>query len=94
MPGYYVPKKNRCKDGVCMTRPPISLLFATSSSLYTSVKSAKAVATTYDENKSSSDSIVGKSEGNIIKQGSGGNSYAGYLARKKGTSYCTCNVKK
>lgn len=92
MPNYYVPKKNRCKDGPCMTMPD-NLLFATSSSINSSIKSSKTAHTTYDENKDITN-VIGKGEGNIRKQGSGGNSYAGYLARKKGATYCNCNVKK
>lgn len=94
MPGYFVPKKNRCLGGECMSMPPSSLLFATSSSIHSSIKSSRTVSTTYEENKNVSSSIIGKGEGNTRKQGSGGNSYAAYLARKKGTSYCNCNVKK
>lgn len=94
MASYYIPKKNRCQNGACMSNPASNLLSATSSSVHSSTTSSKTVANTYDSTKTVSSSIVGKGQGNARKQGSGGNSYADYLARKKGTSYCNCNVKK
>ena len=83
---YYVPKKNRCCNTPCTS--PFNLTFAVSSSLNTSVLSSKTEYTTYEENKNVSSNIIGKGVGNTRKQGSGGNSYAGYLARLKGNKYC------
>tara|TARA_B100001063_G_C16729126_1_gene538193 strand:+ start:1351 stop:1617 length:267 start_codon:yes stop_codon:yes gene_type:complete len=83
---YYVPKKNRCCDGPCIS--PFKLTFAVSSSLNTSVTSSKSEYKTYEDNKNVSSNIVGKGVGNTRKQGSGGNSYDSYLARLKGNKYC------
>ena len=35
-----------------------------------------------------------KGSGNTKKHGSGGNSYANYLAKKKGISNCNCEISK
>ena len=88
MASYYVPKKNRCQNGLCMCNSICGVSSATSSSVQSSTTSSKTVATTYDSTKTVSSSIVGKGQGNARKQGSGGNSYADYLARKKGIIYC------
>ena len=83
---YYVPKKNRCPHGPCVS--PFPLMFAISSSLNTDKQASKVEYQTYEDNKNVSPQIVGKGEGNTRKQGSGGNSYSGYLARLKGRKYC------
>ena len=77
MPSYFVPKKNRCPNGGCPSVALGMLNFATSSSYNTSVVGNKTVYT---------NNIAGKD--NTVKQGSGGNSYAAYLARKKGGCDC------
>lgn len=93
MPGYYVPKKNRCPcdvSGNCPCMSPFNLTFATQSSLYNSVTSAKVVYNNYEDTKNISN-IVGKGMGNTRKMGSGGNSYSAYLAKRKGNQYCECD---
>lgn len=94
MPGYYVAKKNRCScdfSGNCGCMSPFNLTFATQSSLFSLIKASKVVNKTNNENKNIDNFIVGKGEGNIRKLGSGGNSYADYLAKKRGVQYCDCN---
>ena len=89
---YYVPKKNRCGGEPCMS--PFKLMFGTTSNIYSVAVAARTEYKTYEDNKTESTTIVGKGEGNARKQGSGGNSYANYLARRKGIELCNCNVKK
>ena len=96
MPGYYVPKKNRCEceisgNDCCVS--PFPLLFASSSSMNTSVDKSSTV---YNSDKSTEGigNGVGKGTGNARFMGSGGNSYDAYLAKKKGKLYCNCNVNK
>ena len=81
---YFVQKKNRCKNLECVSYTSPYLCFATSSSAHTTTKTAE---NTYADGNS----FVN----NTTKRGSGGNSYAGYLARKVGHIKCTknCNVK-
>lgn len=98
MPGYYVPKKNRCYNTTtgatsCFS-PPAQLFFAVNSSKQNDLRQSKTVnyvETNQDNNPSA---VTMKGEGNLRKKGSGGNSYANYLARKKGNIYCNCNTKK
>lgn len=92
MPSYYVPKKNRCScsDGSCCD-VPIFLNYSTLSSINASVEKSKTVYYTDTQNASASTTITGKGVGNVRKQGSGGNSYDAYLAKKKGLQYCNCN---
>ena len=77
---YFVQKKNRCKNGTCTSYTCQYCCFATSSSMHTQTKSAKTVYANAFKN-------------NITKRGSGGNSYAGYLARRVGNIKCKCNEK-
>jgi hypothetical protein len=93
MPSYYVAKKNRCPcdiSGSCACMSPFNLTFATQSSLFSSIKTSLIVNKTYNENKNI-ENIIGKGEGPVRKVGSGGNSYAAYLAKKRGVLYCDCN---
>ena len=77
----YFLHRNRCFS--CPTPKGPYLCFATSSSLYTQSKTAKS---TYVDGNTFKD--------NKTKRGSGGNSYAGYLARRVGELKCSdCNVK-
>ena len=77
---YFVHKKNRCSKGGCAFFKCSYCCFATSSSMNTQTKTAKTVyATPFVNNKT--------------KRGSGGNSYAGYLARRVGHIKCDCNSK-
>ena len=90
---YFVKKKNIYKNdldnpqnNVCVSYKSPYLCFATSSSAYTTTKSAK---NTYAGGKKTHSDPT-KFEDNTVKRGSGGNSYAGYLARKVGHK-CTTN---
>lgn len=85
MANYYVPKKNRCPG--CLTIGNGNLTFATSSSMNTNSVTSRMV---YNVSKSQQTSAViqKKGSGNIKKHGSGGNSYAAYLAKKTGNILC------
>ena len=77
---YFVQKKNRCTSGTCTHYQCAYCCFATPSSQNTQTIAAKTV---YKNN------FVN----NRTKRGSGGNSYAGYLARRVGNLKCGCNSK-
>lgn len=82
-----------CGDGEnCNILPKPKLYVKNrSSSLMSSLLGSKHV---YASAKShiGLESIKGK--GNTVKHGSGGNSYANYLAKKKGIISCNCDVEK
>jgi hypothetical protein len=91
MPSYYVAKKKVCK--LC-SGPDCSLndiinqkVEWVSSSEQTQFNTSKTVFGMYNILTSQD-----KAKGNTIKQGSGGNSSASYMARKKGglQQYCNC----
>ena len=77
---YFVQKKNRCTHGKCFAFTCTYCCFATSSSMHTQTKTAKAVS-------------AAPFKDNTTKRGSGGNSYAGYLARRVGKIKCACDQK-
>lgn len=77
---YFVQKKNRCTNGSCVSYKCAYCCFATSSSQQTQTLTAQSTF--------SKDFI-----NNRTKRGSGGNSYAGYLARRVGNLKCVCNTK-
>ena len=78
---YFVQKKNRCKNGQCVAYKCAYCCFATSSSQNTQTLTAKTVQGS------------GGISTNKTKRGSGGNSYAGYLARRVGQIKCGCDTK-
>lgn len=77
---YFVQKKNRCKNGGCIHYQCAYCCFAAQSSQNTHTLTAKTTQ--------SKDFV-----NNRTKRGSGGNSYAGYLARRVGQLKCTCDTK-
>ena len=81
MPSYYVARKGRCKLSCPAVRPtPTETLFkARSSSVNTKRLSSLTAIKNY-----SNQTQAQKNNGNVQKRGSGGNSYAAYLARKVG----------
>ena len=87
MPSFYVPKKNRCPG--CLSIGYGKLNFATSSSVNTNNVGANTV---YQVSKSQDTPSVEekKGKGNTQKRGSGGNSYAAYLAKKRGQINTNC----
>lgn len=93
MPSYYISKKNRCAGQGCNGSSgtgSIQKIVGVESSSQSQFLSSKNVYTFY-ENLTPQD-IEQKGQGNLMKKGSGGNSYADYLARKKGglSQYCGC----
>lgn len=89
MPSYYVPGRNRCRscNGLQNTTVYQRLTNAPSSQ-QTQILNSGAVYSTYN--------LMSKQRqdmGNLVKKGSGGNSYDSYLMRKKGIleDYCNCN---
>lgn len=92
---YYVAKKNRCPScadcslNACWS--PVQLLFAINSSKQNDIISSKHVYRTETQQDLNPFVVEQKGTGNIKKRGSGGNSYASYLARKRGEFYsCDC----
>lgn len=87
---YYVPKKNRCNcySTECCQYGNGQLCFASTSSQKTQTKTSTSV---YSTDKTQQ--MGGKFKSNRQKRGSGGNSYAAYLARKTGNIKCVCNSK-
>ena len=84
---YYIPKKNRCSClNVGINSGPCNIftMFAISSSLNSSIKASNNV---YITNSNLDDS---KGKGNLIKKGSGGNSYQAYIYKLRGNKNC-CN---
>ena len=78
---YFVQKKNRCKNGECISYRGAYFSFANKCSQYTHRKTNQVTYANAFEN-------------NTTKRGSGGNSYAGYLARRVGQLQCSsCNTK-
>ena len=93
---YYVPKKNRCKISCPVsgsTQPSRhELLFkSTLSSINAYNTGAKNVYSAFRSQHSNGLALyANKGTGNLQKRGSGGNSYAAYLARIKGDLLCCC----
>lgn len=85
-------RKMRCQDCDDCNVVPTPILYkgTTSSSLYFNIKNSKHVY----NSEESQNSITEKGQGNTKKRGSGGNSYAAYLAKKQGKIYCDCNIAK
>jgi hypothetical protein len=82
---YYIPKKNRCRCsdvGINIGPCNIFTLFAKSSGLHTSIKASNNVYL----NSQNLDETKGI--GNVIKRGSGGNSYQAYIYKIKGNRNC------
>jgi hypothetical protein len=93
MPSYYVSKKNRCNGQGCTGSNglgAIQNIVGVHSSTQAQFVSSKNVYTFYKN--LTPQEIEEKGQGNLMKKGSGGNSYADYLARKKGglSQYCGC----
>lgn len=95
MPSYYNTKKPRCTT--CSTEAgvqnwtPFFLTFATTSSLRSGKQSAETVYTVETTQDQNPNAVALKGSGNIKKHGSGGNSYASYIAKKKGEFFCPCS---
>jgi len=96
MANYYVPKKNRCRcfSGISGEAPPCCSFnnttlrnYATSSSMNTNSITSRMVYQVYTSQQTNA-VIQQKGSGNIKKHGSGGNSYAAYLAKKTGNIDC------
>jgi hypothetical protein len=94
---YYVAKKNRCptcadcspSSSNCIS--PFLLSFAITSSKQNDIVSSKQVYKTETQQDSNPLVVQQKGIGNTKKRGSGGNSYASYLAKKRGEYYvCDC----
>lgn len=93
MPSYYISKKNRCNGQGCNGNNNIGNIQKISgveSSTQAQFVSSKNVYTFYKN--LTPQEISEKGQGNLMKKGSGGNSYADYLAHKKGKlpQYCGC----
>ena len=95
---YYVPKKNRCKISCPVSNPAVpptrteTLFKSTLSSINAYNKGARTVYSVFLSQQYNSQAQANKGTGNLQKRGSGGNSYAAYLARKKGKCLCCfCN---
>jgi hypothetical protein len=93
MPSYYVSKKNRCAGQGCNgsnSVGSIQKVTSVESSTQAQFVTSKTVYTFYKN--LTPQEIEEKGQGNLMKKGSGGNSYADYLARKKGglSQYCSC----
>ena len=86
---YFVQKKNRCTHGKCFAFTCTYCCFATSSSMHTQTKTAKAVYSETINNPTE----CGSFKDNTTKRGSGGNSYAAYLAYRVGKIKCKKNSK-
>ncbi len=98
MANYYVPKKNRCRcitgisgetpSTLCCSFSDVKLRnYATSSSMNTNSVTSRMVYNVHQSQQTSA-AIQKKGSGNIKKHGSGGNSYAAYLAKKTGNIDC------
>ena len=83
MPSYYVAKKNRCNGYDCGVSSvgSVQKIVGSEASTYTQISGTNNVNAFY--NSLSVEAIEQKGQGNIMKKGSGGNSYADYMARKK-----------
>lgn len=96
MPSYYVPKKNRCNgcSGITIGVGVSSFSQTTGipSSSQNQIVNGKEVYTFYQTLTPSA--LQQKGLGNTMKKGSGGSSYADYMARKKGAlqQYCNCSL--
>jgi hypothetical protein len=102
---YYVAKKNRCPNcsscndydpsncGTCEPTncmSPFTLIFATTSSNQNDIRSSIQVYKTEIQQDNNPFVVQKKGRGNIKKRGSGGNSYASYLAKKRGGLISCC----
>lgn len=91
MPSYYSPKSicRSCIDGSINTAT-YQRVEHVSSGLQNQFKSSNTVFSFY--NTLTPQAIELKGQGNLMKQGSGGNSYDNYMSRKKGAlvQYCNC----
>jgi len=81
---YYIPKKNRCRCIDISGCGPCNIFttFAVSSSLNTSIKASNTIFISHnnlDEEKGT---------GNLVKKGSGGNSYYDRIQKLKGNINC------
>lgn len=87
MAGYWVPKKNRCGcldcSGSSCNSFNVVYVKSKSGSLFSQLKSSKT-AYVAGNLEPTSEKLSIKS--NVRKHGSGGNSYAAYLARKVGAT--------
>lgn len=93
MPDYYVPKKNRCPCADCCnggTSIYPNTYKCRNSSLHMRDTDAKTVYAVDKTIEGKGYKQVGKSDGNRKKMGSGGNSYAAYLAKRVGKQLCNC----
>jgi len=87
---YYVPKRNRCFG--CPAVGNGTLCFGTLTSISTATLAASTVYTvTQSQNNPAVEAKKGR--GNRQKRGSGGSSFAAYMARKVGNIKCDCNSK-
>jgi hypothetical protein len=88
---YHYSRKVRCLDcsgDICdYEYTPKIYSLPKQSSQYSSNLSSKHI-------QSSSLAYSNKGKGNLQKKGSGGNSYASFLSRKKGNILCNCDVVK
>lgn len=83
MPSYYISKKNRCNGYNCSTSSigSVQKVIGADSSVQTMIAGTNNINAFY--NSLTTDAIAQKGEGNVMKKGSGGNSYSDYMARKK-----------
>ncbi len=78
-----------CEPTNCMS--PFTLTFATTSSKQNDIRSSIQVYKTETQQDNNPNVVEQKGSGNIKKRGSGGNSYASYLAKKRGGLISCCN---
>lgn len=90
MPSYYVPNKNRCRTCFSQSTQNNQNVQHVSSSQQNQFKTSNTIYSFY--NNLTIGDIEEKGQGNIMKQGSGGNSYINYMSKKKGAlnQYCNC----